>query len=552
MIDSIKPNEWKRFIWAAVVCFIIYGAVQIVPMITAIASGEMNTNVIEKSAAAAEASAFVEKETGLKVKSAKAVHQTDKIMNGYLSKHELIKSYTDKFDANFPTDTFQVDLKFIGGGSGYVYVHMHSGKIVAWNLKLDELNGRRLSEQEMQTAVAAFLTDHSFNKDEFMVNRQMKPAGSLNPKGDWVAIPLSGYKAKDAQLMITFDALMLNDRTIITKYKPAFIAPPEYISYVEKQDKIAGYLTSIGYLFMSFVLFVLAIIYAVLYRKHTSFKYGIVLTIIYLITYTIMNLNVLDGIRATLGETEMAGATVSITAIVSVLMAIPMAGSIYISIIAGDGLWKAQGRSLWPRFGQKGYGDYVWRSVGLSYLFAIILFAIQSVIFIALKLIIGTWETSDATQSPYNMGILWLMPVLAWAAAIGEEAVFRFFGIGLFRKWFKNTFAAALLPTFFWALGHVMYPFYPSTTRLFELMIIGLLFSFIFVRYGFITAMFTHAIFNSVAVGLSLLTIGTAPNIISAIFFSVLPVLIAFMIKYFSHKKEKKPSVKTTPPLEQL
>lgn len=552
MIDSIKPNEWKRFIWAAVACFIIYGAVQIVPMITAISSGEMNTKVITKSAAADKASAFVEKETGLKVKSAKAVHQTDKIMNGYLSKYELVKSYTDKYDPRFPTDTFQVDLKFVGGGSGYVYLHMHSGKVVAWNLKLDELDGQRLTEDEMQKAVKTFLNNQSFNSEEFLINKQMKPAGSLNANGNLVAMPLSGYEMKNAQFMITLDALNINDKTVITRYKPTFKAPSDYINYVEKQDKIAGYLTSIGYLFMSFVLFVLAIIYSVLYRKHTSFKYGIVLTIIYLITYTIMNLNVLDGIRATLGETDMAGATVSITAIVSVLLAIPMAGSIYVSIVAGDGLWKAQGRALWPRFGQRGYGDYVWRSVGLSYLFAIILFAIQSVIFIALKLSIGTWETSDASQSPYNMGILWLMPVLAWAAAIGEEAVFRFFGIGLFRRWFKNTFAAALLPTFFWALGHVMYPFYPSTTRLFELMIIGLLFSFIFVRYGFITAMFTHAIFNSVAVGLSLLTIGTAPNIISAIFFSVLPVLIAFVLKYLSHKKEKKPSMTTTPPLEQL
>lgn len=542
MIDSIKPNEWKRFIWAAVACFIIYGAVQIVPMITAISSGEMNTKVIAKSAAEDKASAFVEKETGLKVKSAKAVHQTDKIMNGYLSKYELVKAYTDKYDPMFPTDTFQVDLKFVGGGSGYVYLHMHSGKVVAWNLKLE---GEQLSDADKAKEAIAFLTAGNFSGTEFI-------GGQILPNGDWQPKPPAGYSIKNAHLNVLVNALVVNDRTIITKYKPVFEAPSDYINYVEKQDKIAGYLTSIGYLFMSFVLFVLAIIYSVLYRKHTSFKYGIVLTIIYLITYTIMNLNVLDGIRATLGETDMAGATVSITAIVSVLLAIPMAGSIYVSIVAGDGLWKAQGRALWPRFGQRGYGDYVWRSVGLSYLFAIILFAIQSVIFIALKLSIGTWETSDASQSPYNMGVLWLMPVLAWAAAIGEEAVFRFFGIGLFRRWFKNTFAAALLPTFFWALGHVMYPFYPSTTRLFELMIIGLLFSFIFVRYGFITAMFTHAIFNSVAVGLSLLTIGTAPNIISAIFFSVLPVLIAFVLKYLSHKKEKKQSMTTTPPLEQL
>lgn len=542
MIDSIRPYEWKRFLWAAVACFIIYAAIDVGPMIASIASGELETKVIEKSAAEDRAAAYAEKQTGLKVKSAKAVHQTDKIMNGYLSKNKLIKTYADKYDPSFPTDTYQVDLKFAGGGSGFVYVHMQSEKVVAWNLLVD---GEPLSDADKTKEVLSFLTNQSFSGLAFKGSKILQ-------SGDWHGEP-QGYTIQDAQLNIDVNALNFDGRTVITKYKPAFAAPDGYINYVKKQDKLAGYLTGFGYFFMSFVLLVLAIIYAVLYRKFTSFKFGIILTIVFFITYLIMNLNVLDGIRAQLGENEMAGQTVWITAIFTVMLTIPMAGSIYISLVAGDGLWKAQGRALWPRFGQKGYGDHVWRSVGLSYLFAIILFALQSVIFTLLRLTIGTWDTTDVTQSPYNMGILWLMPVLAWAAAISEEAVFRFFGIGLFRRWFKNTFAAALLPTLFWALGHVMYPFYPSSTRLIELMIIGLVFSFIFVRYGFITSMFTHAIFNSVAVGLSLLTIGSAPNIISAIFFSALPVLIAFALKYLSHKKEKKPSVTATPPhLEQL
>jgi len=144
------------------------------------------------------------------------------------------------------------------------------------------------------------------------------------------------------------------------------------------------------------------------------------------------------------------------------------------------------------------------------------------------------------------------MPVLAWAAAISEEAVFRFFGIGLFRRWFRHSFAAAILPTLFWSLGHVMYPFYPSTTRLFELMVVGLLFSFIFVRYGFITSMFTHAIFNSIAVGSSLIMVGGAANMISAIFFILLPVLIAYVLRERDRRKKKMnpPIMSTVHPIE--
>lgn len=540
MIDSIKPNEWKRFLWVAIACFIIYIGLEIVPMIASIASGEYDTKVIAKSDAEEQAASFAEEQTGLEVKSAKAVHQTDKLMNGYLSKEKLIKTYTDQYDERFPTDTYQVDLEFAEGGSGFVYVHMQKEKIVSWNFLLD---GEQLPDDQKTEQVHTFLTSQGFRLEELQT-------GKLVENGEWNGQPV-GYSIKDASLDMQVNAQSIGDKAVITKYKAAFTPPSAYIKYVKGQDKIAGFLTGFGYLFMSFVLFILAIIYAVLYRKFTSFKYGIVLTIVFFITYIIMNLNILDGIRAQLGETGMADQTVLITAIFTVLLTIPMAGSIYISLVAGDGLWKAQGRALWPRFGQPGYGDYVWRSMGLSYLFAIILFALQAVIFIGLKFTIGTWDTTDVTQSPYNMAILWLMPVLAWAAAISEEAVFRLFGIGLFRKWFKNTFAAALLPTFFWALGHVMYPFYPSSTRLIELMIIGLVFSFIFVRYGFITSMFTHAIFNSVAVGISLLTIGSAANIVSAIFFALLPLLIAYAIRAMHNKKRKKPSAMTAPPAGQ-
>jgi membrane protease YdiL (CAAX protease family) len=266
-----------------------------------------------------------------------------------------------------------------------------------------------------------------------------------------------------------------------------------------------------------------------------------------------MNLGVMDGVIATQGETNMGGILEVSVMITTIVLSVLMAASVYFSIVGGDGLWKAQGRRLWPRLKEAGFGNYVWRSMGLSYLFAAILLGLQPLIFLALEKLIGTWGATDVAMSPYNMSPLWLMPVLAWAAAISEEAVFRFFGIGLFRRWFRHTFAAAILPTLFWALGHVMYPFYPSTTRLFELMIIGLLFSFIFVRYGFITAMFTHAIFNSVAVGSSLILVGGAGNIASAIFFILLPVLIAYALKEWSKRKRTNPPINSAVhPAEQL
>src|SRR4029453_1167633 len=192
MIDSIKPNEWKRFLWAAIACFIIYAAVDIGPMIASIVSGELDTKVIEKSTAENRATAFAEKQTGLQVKSAKAVHQTDKIMNGYLSKNKLVKTYADKYDPSFPTDTFQVDLKFTGGGSGFVYVQMQSEKIVAWNLLL---KGKMLSEADKIKEITAFLANQSFGGVDFQDSRVLE-------NGVWQGAPKADYTIKNAKLTI--------------------------------------------------------------------------------------------------------------------------------------------------------------------------------------------------------------------------------------------------------------------------------------------------------------------------------------------------------------
>lgn len=555
MNPNIKSKEWTLLGIAAIIATIIFLFVEIVPAIIAINKHEYGGKAIPKPVAEQRASAFAEEQTGLSVTKARAVHQSDKLLTGYLSKEKQSENYEKKYDSQFPVDTFQVNVDFAGGnGYGFVYVHMYNEQIVGWNLIV---NGTAVSEEATKEITTAYLRDvakldsTTFSKVTTNRNQPTQSIGSSatggNRKGEGeLTQRVEGYAIEGANLTITTKAMAIDGRNVLTQYKPSFDVPDTYKNYVKKQDKLAGWLTGLGYGLMSIVLGILAIIYAVLYRKHTSFTYGIILTVVFFIAYVIMNLGVMDGLIASQGEIRADHIMLISVVITTIILSVAMAASVYFSLVAGDGLWKAQGRSLWPRLKDQGYGDYVWRSMGLSYLFALIMLGLQPLIFLALGKLIGTWNASDVAMSPYNMNYLWLMPVLAWAAAISEEAVFRFFGIGLFRRWFRHTFAAAILPTLFWALGHVMYPFYPATTRLFELMIIGLIFSFIFVRYGFITAMFTHAIFNTVAVGSSMIFAGGTANIVSALFFIVLPFIIALILKAWSNRKRTNPPTRST------
>ncbi len=530
MNEWIEKNTWKKYIWVAVIFGLVFVWLEIMPIITYTSTHEYGGKAIEKARAEQLAAAFVKEHIGEEAKDLTVMHQANKLILGYLNKEKLNEDYEKQFDKKIPNDYFQVSFQLEQHqGSGFVNLHMYSGEVTGWNFNFTVKN-QDVSELEQKAAIEAQLAKTGLSEIQnipLKIGRGKEWSG----RSEIAAIG-------EAKLQIRSKVQYVNGEIVVSRLTASFSPPESYQQYVKSQDSLAGYLTGIGYLLMSIILCILAIVYAILYRKFTSFKYGSILTLIFLIAYIIMNINMLDAVIAAQGEGMSGNGMKIFTLIITLLLSLVMAGSVYISIVAGDGLWKAQNRQVWPRMGQPGYGTYVMRSAVLSYLFAFAMLGLQPVIFLLLEKVIGTWSTTDVTMSPYNMSALWLMPVLAWAAAISEEAVFRFFGIGIFRKWFKNTFLAALLPTLFWALGHVTYPFYPATTRLIELMIIGLLFSFIFVRYGFITAMFTHAIFNSAAVGSSLIMVGTTKNIVSAVFFLVLPLIIAYVLKMWDDKKK--------------
>lgn len=335
---------------------------------------------------------------------------------------------------------------------------------------------------------------------------------------------------------------MSDGRIQILTYKPAFKVPASYIEQVAKQDKQANAMSLYGYFVMTGLLFILSIVYAVLYRQHSSFKRGLIMTIVFAVFYIASNYNMADGVMASMGENPDAALNVTFGLIITSLLSLIMAASVYFALIAGDGLWRQMGFKLWPRFKEQNFGDTVWRSMKQGYLLALMLLGIQTLILLVLQYVLGVWTTSDVSQSPYNMNFPWLFPVIAWCAAISEEAVYRLFGIGLLRKWFKNTFIASLIPTVIWAMGHVAYPLYPSTTRLIELTIIGLIFSYILIRFGFITAVFTHAIFNTVMMCVMLVFLGSAVNIAAALFYIVLPVIIAWILRYLHNRFKPAPT----------
>jgi hypothetical protein len=358
--------------------------------------------------------------------------------------------------------------------------------------------------------------------------------------GNAVTFRPEGYSIGDAVLTVsvTVDWPASSAKPVILKYEPKFNAPESYTSYVLKQKELASTLSLYGSMLMNGVLFLLAIITAFRVRKIALFRRGLVLCLLFLGFYIVNNYNMADGIRATLGARPNTEALTAGGVIISNIFTVFMGLAIWFSLVSGDGLWRRLGKPLWLRYGEPGYDSHVWSSMKISYPLAFALLGTQTVLLLMLDRSIGSWSTTSVETSPYNMALPLLFPLLAWCAAISEEALYRLFGIAVFERLFRRRFLGCLVPTIIWALGHVSYPVFPAYSRLIELTIVGLIFCWIFIRFGFITAVFTHAILDTVLMSFDLVMLGSVVNVLAALVYLVLPVAVAWVIMKMAGRRE--------------
>ncbi|MEF2968530.1 CPBP family intramembrane glutamic endopeptidase [Paenibacillus sp. M1] len=521
-----------RTLWLlAAIGFIVFIWVQLLPTTDSESlQVQQSTQIITKEQARESAAKFAATALGYAgdLGEALVTYDTDSDVYGYLTREDLMADFLKKYDKQFPYDVFQVRFEHPDAETSAltVDVHMTTGKVVGFEKTGDyELSVSSSWEQILEQA-NPILSALGFDENTEMVVDEV-PNGLL--------LTLSGYTVGEAQaeVGVTYDGGRV---TMVESY---FDIPQSYTDYIDRQTTIANWLTYVGYALMTFVLGILAIVYSALKRIHTSFKRGIILASVYFLISLGSAINMLPYFE----KEGISGPILIFSMFIQGIVTLIMAASIYFSLVGGDGLWREQGIALWPRAKEQGYGRHVLSAVWDGYAWALILLGVQSVIFLVLENTIHMWSTTDDSQSTYNMLYPALLPLLAWVAGIGEEAVYRLFGIPMLKKMFRSTVAASVITTLIWAFGHTLYPIYPVISRPIELLFIGLLFSFIFLRYGFITVMFAHVIFDSLLMSISVMFTGGALNIAAGIFFIALPAIVAYVIYLFNPPGKERPPV---------
>ncbi|WEK53387.1 MAG: CPBP family intramembrane metalloprotease [Candidatus Cohnella colombiensis] len=551
MSSMNKVRLQNRWLWVATVGFILFLLLQVFPI-----SGQFFTinsaSTLTRSEVENRAYELAESQFGIhrhNVVRANVTHISNSAATGYLSKNELLNVYDDKFELTQPTDAYAVDLLLNDSTQETLrlYLHMATGDLTAW----ESLGGSRqtsspLSGEQLVSSATDFVRTWGLLPSTSQWHASALEDGSVK---------FTAQQSNLAEANVWVNVRLPMDGEQIASWQRGAITygidlPESFTNYLKEQHSIAFQLSKYGYIVPHIILIFCAIVYAGSYSGFSTYKRGLFLSALFLVLYLVVAYTWLPGNRA---EMILPGSLVNDDAVkgvlqVSIVIYIAMALLTYFSSVAGDGLWKSMGRTLWPRWRESNYGATVLQNMKDGYMLAFILLGAQSVLLLVLSLSIGSFGASDASQSTYNMTLPWLLPLLAWCAGISEELQSRFFGIALFRRWliggvklvFRRTpseqglrtitFIAMVPPGLLWALGHVGYAVYPVYTRLIELVILALLFGWFMLRFGLITVIFAHVTLDAILMGVQLMFDGMPGSFYSGVFSLFMPALVGIAI----------------------
>ncbi|MFD0675141.1 hypothetical protein [Cohnella sp. GCM10027633] len=550
----------RRWVWTAAIGLALFLLIQVLPTSLQVFKTE-DHDVLTRAQAENKALSAAADRFGVArsdVSETTVTHLSDSDAVGYYSKNDLGKAYDDRLDATMPTDYYRVDLHLAGdGGTLRLLLHLETGSLVGWRHAAVAGASAGGAAPALESGGGAEQAARALHYAEAwgVHGDDWEWTGRTQPDGSSLFVSKKPLGEAEPWLSVRAPAGFEATASSLPPWKGGFVVygtqlPAEFLSYMDKQEHLASEWSKYGYILPELFMLVCAIVAAGTYVGHSSYRRGIFLAGLFFVLYVAYSYNMIPGMRASVMgvSTDKSDAFDPTLLTVSIIIYGAMALLTYLAAVGGDGLWKSMGYSLWPRWKEAGYGNAVLKSMKTGYFLAFILLGAQSVVLIVLEQSLGSFASSDPSQSMYNMTYPLLLPVLAWCAGISEELQSRLFGIGLFRKWFVGgarkllrrepsaraaswlTFAAMVPPGLLWAFGHVGYAVYPVYTRVIELVLLSLLFGWFMLRFGLMAVIFAHVTLDAVLMGVQMMTDGLPGDYWGGLFSLVMPGLAGLAI----------------------
>lgn len=484
---------------------------------------------ITKQAAADAAVQFAQKQFGLSTRYGTSVlFQSHSDRSGYLQKERLLDDYTKRFAADYPIDYYEVEINDAESRvTYYIDVNFADKRILGWSsytppsVKQQTVASGSVSTEAL---IERTLSEQGYSIREFIRvgNAPADEGRRTGLHGEAFTYESTGQQIGEAKLQLKLVAAGGK----VVSFHPGFDIPASFVQWQKEQDRNASRMTGIS-MFVSLIMAITAFVIVIRHRKEITFRRGLWMTFLFLAIYIGNNFNMMPGFRTMHSEGPSEWEALFNLWFLNIFVAL-IGVSVYFSFLSGRYMWQRLGWVAWPVWRDASFGREIFAATVRGYLLCLFILGVQQVLFFVAGEYFDVWAVSDPAESVLNMAAPAFFPLMAWAAAISEEAVYRLFGIAFFTKLVRNRFLAVLLPSMIWALSHTQYPIYPVYTRFVEVTIIGIIFGYAFLKYGFMTVMLAHAAMNSILMGLSLLAEGTPALTIVGLLYIVLPACVGW------------------------
>jgi hypothetical protein len=482
---------------------------------------------VDKKEAVAKAGAYLGS-LGVDVKkySQAAVFETDNWADRYLQKTLGLKA-EEEFIRRQGYELFSWKVRFFKELKKEEYtvgVSPKSGNIVGFQHLIEDTEeredtgegaARRKAEEFLKKTFAMNLAEYDFNEEKAKrYDKRVDYGFSWQRKG--VYIPWQN----DQGVAKLLTGVTVSGNEIRGFYKCSLDIPEKFARYIENQLVLGAYLSSLSFLTLLFL--VTSSIFIVL-RK----RYSLVMRLsrkwfFYLCAFFVI-INICDIINNT--ENIIIGYSTStrLVSFIGLYLVRLIINLIFFSFVfilpglAGEALRSEvmpenKASSFLHYIKSTFYGRGMAKSVALGYLLFVILLGMQAAIFHFGQKYFGVWrEWIKLTQFSSAYVPFLSAFIIGASAGLNEEILFRLFGINWGIKYLKNTVLAVVIASLLWGFGHTNYPIFPVWFRGIEVSLLGLLFGFVYLRYGLIPVIIAHYLVD-VFWGIAAYILGKSPG----------------------------------------
>lgn len=462
-------------------------------------------------------------------------YDADEQMIGYLQKEQLLQTYSERYDPSYPLDYYKVDIAMRDEPQGVRYqalVHMQEGIVVGWSIRLpeDQYALQQIDENQARVIAEQYIREQRPNE---LTDADVKI--TLQANGIYRVYFAQSHEAIGEAFR--YSIVDVAGDSVVTYY--SFFSPPSsFLTWFEQQDDRSSLMTNLS-LWISAAMAAAALAIAIVNRHAIRWTDGFILVGITILIEALQLMNMLPNYQSMIDYRQLGWLGFTFELMFSLSFSFVFALAVYLPYLGGKALLAQRNEShlLMPNRAADWHREWISAAVK-GYGFAIMLLAVQTLIFQVAEASFHVWWIPDPTLMIDNLLWPFLMPLAAWAAAIGEEIVYRVFALSFFAKLFRSTFAGVLISSMIWGLGHTAYPVYPVYTRFIEVTLIGIIFGYIFLRFGFAVAVFAHAAVDSILMGLELTRYGVT-GILAAIGYICLPLIVGYVLAAYGAFKRR-------------